>query len=114
MTSLLDLMTDVVAELLEAGIRATSDPRKVNVPAVLVLPASLALDVSCGGTATCRAVAITRGPANADAWKSLDDLVGRVAAVIDLELIEPTSYALDETAALPAYALNWTKAISWP
>lgn len=114
MTSLHDLMTDTVTELQQSGIRATDDPRSLNPPAVLVLPPRLDLDVSCGGTATCQAVAITRGPGNADAWKSLDDLVGRVANVVPLESIEPTSYALDNTAALPAYALNWTKAITWP
>ena len=107
-------MNDTVTDLTDAGIRATTDPRKVNVPAVLVLPPRLDLDVACGGTATCQAMAITRGPGNADAWKSLDDLVGKVAGVVDLESIEPTSYALDDTSALPAYALNWTKAIEWP
>jgi len=113
-TSLYQLMVDTVAELDSVGIRATADPQKLNLPSVLVLPPRLDLDVACGGTATCQAMVIARGPASQAAWKTIDDLVGKVFEVIPFETIEPTSYAVDDTAALPAYALNWTAAIEWP
>ena len=114
MTTLYDLMTDTVTQLTAAGIRATADPQKVNLPAVLVLPPRLDLDVACGGTATCQAMALTRGPGSEAAWKVLDEIVGKAYEVINFQVIEPTSYALDDTAALPAYAMNWTEAIEWP
>lgn len=114
MTSLYELMTDTVAELTAAGIRATADPQRVNVPAVLVLPPRLDLDVACGGTATCQAMAIARGPASEAAWKAIDEIVGKMYEIFAFETIEPTSYALDDTAALPAFVVTWTKAIEWP
>lgn len=114
MTSLLDLMLEAVDDLQVAGVRATSDPRNANPPCVLVRPPSFVADVSCGGTATLQALCITRGPGNADAWRSIDDLAGQVSKVIAIEQIEPAEFQPDNGAPLPAYLLTWTKAISWP
>lgn len=97
-----------------AGIRATVDPRSLNVPCVLLVPPAMVLDSSCGGLATFTAYALTRGPGNADAWASLDELVAKVAGVIPLESFEPGSYTVDETSALPCFTLTWTEALTWP
>jgi hypothetical protein len=111
---LVDIVQAYVDALNAAGIRATMDPRNVNPPCVLLNPPSVVLDIACGGTATFTAYALTRGPGNADAWRSLDALVTDAYGVLPLESFEPSSYAVDETSALPAYLLNWTEAITWP
>jgi hypothetical protein len=114
MSSLVDALTVWQEKLASEGVRATLDPRNVNPPCVLLTAPAVVLDVSCGGTATFTAYALTRGPANADAWLSLDELVTKVAAVVPLESFEPGSYAVDDTSPLPCFTLTWTEALTWP
>lgn len=114
MSELIDTLTDYASVLNAGGVRATLDPRSVNPPCLLLIPPTMALDVSCGGTATFLAYAITRGPGNLDAWKSLDDLVSKAAAILPLEAFEPGSYALDDGTPLPCLILTWTEALTWP
>jgi hypothetical protein len=114
MSALIDTLTGYVDQLTTSGIRATLDPRSANPPCLLLIPPTMALDVSCGGTATFLAYAITRGPGNLDAWKSLDTLVASAATVLPLESFEPGSYALDDGTPLPAFILTWTEALTWP
>lgn len=113
-TSLWKSAQDTVDALRAAGIRATMDPRNLNLPAVLVVPPAIVLDVSCGGTARFTAYAVSRAPGNADAWKSVDGLLEQVAAVVDVEEVRPTQYTTDDTGALPALEIVWTSALSWP
>jgi hypothetical protein len=114
MTDLIDTLTDYVERLNQAGVRATLDPRSANPPCILLVPPAMAMDVQCGGTATFTAYAITRGPANLDAWKSLDELAADATAVLPVEGLEPGSYALDETTPLPVFVLTWSEALTWP
>jgi hypothetical protein len=114
MSSLIDVLTGYLDKLTVEGVRATLDPRSVNPPCILLIPPSLALDVSCGGTATFTAYALTKGPGNADAWQSLDELTAKAYAVLPLESFEPGSYAVDNGTPLPAFVLTWTEALTWP
>lgn len=114
MTSLWKVAEDTVTELRGAGIRATMDVRNLNLPCVLMVPPAFVGDISCGGTATFKALIISRGPGNADAWKSIDDILGQLAAVVDVEEVRPSEYTTDETGALPALEVVWTQALSWP
>ena len=114
MTALVDQLTLYADTLNAAGIRTTLDPRSANPPCLLLIPPTVVLDVACGGTATFLAYAITRGPANLDAWKSLDTLVQEAFSIIPVESFEPGSYALDDGTPLPAFILTWTEALTWP
>lgn len=114
MSTLLDVLNSYVVELTAVGIRATLDPRSVNPPCVLLIPPTMALDVAGGGTATFTAYALTRGPGNADAWKSLDQLTTQAIEVLPLESFEPGSYAVDDGTPLPCFTLTWTEALTWP
>lgn len=114
MSELIDRLNSYAMELAAVGVRATLDPRSVNPPCVLLIPPTMALDVSCGGTATFTAYALTRGPGNADAWKSLDQLTAQAYQVLPLEGFEPGSYAVDDGTPLPAFILTWTEALTWP
>jgi hypothetical protein len=114
MTSVIKALEGWADQLTQNGIRVTLDPRSANPPCLLLLPPSMALDVSCGGTATFTAYALTRGPGNADAWRSLDDLTADAATVLPLESFEPGSYAVDDGTPLPAFILTWTEALTWP
>lgn len=114
MTSLWKAAEEAVEELRAAGVRATMDVRNLNLPCVLIIPPAIVLDVNCGGTAKFTAYAISRGPGNADAWKSIDELLDKVAAAVDVEEVRPTQYTIDETGALPAFEVVWTRVLSWP
>ena len=113
-TSLWKAADETVQQLRAAGVRATMDVRNLNLPCVLVVPPAIVLDANCGGTATFTAYAVSRGPGNADAWKSLDELLEKTAAVIDVEEVRTSQYTIDETGALPALEIVWTQALSWP
>lgn len=113
-TSLWKAAEETVAELRAASIRCTMDVRNLNLPCILITPPSFVGDISCGGTATFTAWAISRGPGNADAWKSIDALLEQLAAVVDVEAVTTSQYTVDDTGALPALEIVWTKALSWP
>lgn len=98
-----------------AGIRATCDPRSVNPVCVLILPPPLTPDFMCGGTATFTALVVGPAPANLDSWTAIEDLAEQVAVLIDINQVTPSSYQADEnTPALPALQLTWTRSIEWP
>ena len=113
-TSLWKAAETVVGDLVAAGIRATMDPRSVNLPAVLVVPPQFDRETSCIGRALFTAFLITRGPGNADAWQSLDALLEQVSTVLAVDQIRPASYVLDDGAPLPALEIQWTVGLSWP
>jgi hypothetical protein len=109
------------AEILDAaGVRATTDPRSLNPPCVLLGPPSFARDFACGGTATVTAYVVGPTPGNLDAWRAIDDLAERAGtalakAGIDVATITPASYQADDNSALmPALQLTWTRSLEWP
>ena len=117
MGALTDTMRDYETALAAAGIRATCDPRSVNPVCVLILPPSLpAMTLMCGGgDAAWNALVVGPTPGNLDSWTAIEDLAERVAQVIDVEQITPSSYQLDEnTQPLPALQLSWTRSVQWP
>lgn len=109
-------MKATVDELKAAGIRATADPRNLNLPCVIIGPPSIPeLELSCGGTATQTAYVVGQAPGNLDTWKQIDDLAEKVGRVVDVEAVVPVQYQHDQNAnALPALQLTWTQALTWP
>jgi hypothetical protein len=114
MSGIIDEVERIAGELNAAGIRATIDPRAVNPPCVLLVPPAVVLDLNCGGTAEFTALVIVPSPANSQAWRLADRIAADASAVIPVERIEPSSYAVDDTGALPALSLSWQGAVSWP
>jgi hypothetical protein len=106
---------EMAALIQDAGVRATTDPRKVVAPAVLITPPSVVFDLSCGGTATWTLYAISSSPGgDADAWRQIDKMLGVVLYVLQPERAEPAGWAPDPDAAtMPAYRLTLTEAVGW-
>jgi hypothetical protein len=99
-----------------AGIRATIDSRNVNPPCVLFAPATVTLNLNCGGTAAFEAICIVPGPGNADAYKTAHDLAASLVEHVlpQAETLTPGSYGVDENTANPAMIVGWTGAIDFP
>ena len=93
MTSL-DAARVIVEKLTAAGIRATTDPAALNLPAVLVAIPQRTYDLGCGYTALWSLHAISTQPAGWDhtAWAQLDALVDAIAGVYPVEISLPGTW----------------------
>lgn len=102
----------IAEALTAAGVRATVDPRSVNPPCVLVTRPDYTNDLNCGATATWRLMAIVPGADNADAWKALDALVGKVDAALNVwSQVRATGYQTDPNSPPnPAYEMTYEEA----
>lgn len=105
--STLDRAKELVALLVEGGVRATADPRNAQVPCVLVTPPTMAFDTYCGRTLTWNLYALAPSPANADSWAKLDELVDAVAGILDVATCAPVAYSIAPGAdLLTAYQIT--------
>jgi hypothetical protein len=101
---------DICAKLQAAGIRATTDPGAVNLPAVLVVPPRRVYDVACGYTAVWNVHALAGGPTGGDrtVWDALDKLVDAIATVYPVETAQPGAYVLGPNT-IPSYLVTFTE-----
>lgn len=113
MTGLMVATEEMVETLRAGGVRVTMDSRNLNLPTVLVVPPTFVGDSNLGGLATFTLYAITRAPANLDAWKSLDGLLAQVLTVLDVREIRPTEYDVDGTGGSPALELTHDITLDW-
>lgn len=103
---------DLAAKLEAAGLSATCDPRSATPPCVVLAPPPLRFDTGCGATATWGLWLLAPGPANADAWVTLDDMLAAVVGVVDVELVDFANYAVTVDAApVPAYRAQFTESV---
>jgi hypothetical protein len=99
----------------DPDIHATTDPRSATPPCVLVTPPSVAWDGMCSGTATWVLYALTVGPANFDAWTSLDKLLAVVAKELPVEAHRFVQYRLaNDQPPCPAYRIEFTQGVETP
>ena len=114
MTAILDATIALTEQLRAAGVRVTMDVRNLNLPTVLIVPPSWVADVMCGGTASFTIYALARPPANLDAWRSLDALLGEVAAVVDeVREVRPSSYDPEGAGGVPALEITFDHSLTW-
>jgi hypothetical protein len=113
MTGLLAATEDLVETLRAGGVRVTMDSRNLNLPTVLVVPPVFVGDSNLGGLATFTLYLVTRGPANLDAWKSLDLLLDQVVSLVDVREIRPTSYDVEGTGGSPALEVTHDITLDW-
>lgn len=98
-------------KLTAAGVNATCDPRSANPPCVLVTPPNHVFDHLCGATGSWSLFALAPGPANADAWQTLDGLLAVAENTFPLERSDFVMYSLSsETPPVPAYRIQFTEA----
>lgn len=100
----------ICAKLTAAGIRATTDPGAINLPAVLVVPPRRVYDVACGYTAIWSLHALAGAPVGADrtTWGQLDSLVDAIAAVYPVETAQPGAYVLGPNT-IPSYLVTFSE-----
>lgn len=103
----------IVGKLVAAGIRATTDPSALNLPAVLVVPPRRTYDVGCGYTATWTLHAIAGAPTGGDrtTWAALDHLVDTIAGVLPVEEAVAGAYVLLQNTH-PSYQVTFTEVLS--
>jgi hypothetical protein len=100
----------ICEKLRAAGVRATTDPGALNLPAVLVVPPRRVYDVACGYTAVWTVHALAGGPTGGDrtTWAQLDELVDGIAAVYPVETAQPGAYVLGPNT-IPSYLVTFTE-----
>ena len=116
MSAVIDYMRSLVGEFQSHQIRATSDPRSINPPCVLLVPPTYNRDTFNGVTAEFQALALVPGPGNLDAFAALDALVADVVTKVlpDTARISPIEYTPDNGPTYPAYQLEWQASLDWP
>jgi len=112
-TGLLAATEALVDTLRAGGVRVTMDSRNLNLPTVLVVPPAFVGDANLGGLATFTLFVVTRGPANLDAWKSLDSLLAQVVALVDVREVRPSSYDVDGLGGSPALEITHDETLDW-
>lgn len=106
---------ELAAQLVGAGIPATTDPAKLagRLPGLLIGPPRLAFDgLDNGATATWRLLLVASTPNAYAAWAQLDGLLDLLGELLPVETAEPASFATDPSAdPLPAYALTYVEGV---
>lgn len=108
---------DVIAKaLVAAGVRAVTDPRRVDPPCVLVVPESAQFDSMCEGQANTEWVLhlLAPPPGAADTFRQLSALAAKViAAVPRIETVRMASYQTDNGSTWPSFDMRFTTESSW-
>jgi hypothetical protein len=117
MTTSLERALEICQKLEAAGIRATTDPAAINLPAVLVsLPSERANDGMCSVTLTWQLESIVPAPNGWDhsAWRLLDEMVQVVEATFPIERSRSMPFqrpGLAWLTSFPCYQSTFTEAI---
>ncbi len=109
-------MVAEISDELEAqaiAATATNDPRSVTPPCILIVPPNVQYDYGCGGTGDWEIHCLAPGPANADAWKVLDELEAVCIKLYPIERRDREQYPQStESQPLFGYRLTLTKGVS--
>ena len=108
---------EICEKLEAAGIRATTDPSALNLPAVLVsLPSDRTNDLNCGVSLTWQLDCIVPAPNGWDrsAWREMDLLVAAVEATFPIERSRSMAFqrpGLAWLTSFPCYQATFTEAL---
>ena len=106
MTSIMDALTDLAAEVTRRGIPATLDPRDLDAPGALVEITRVGTDDLLCGDVTAEATVYLLVPDNGRALATAN-LLDMFDKVRDLTTgAEPVELALPDSAPLPAFRLS--------
>lgn len=107
---------EIVAALVDAGLRATTDPSALNPPGVLIPAPTRVYDVGCGYTVQWRLYCIGVGPTGGDhtTWAELDDMADTVASLFPIARVDPEPYArpgLTQYTSSPTYLVTFEETL---
>ena len=117
MTTSLERAQEICQKLEAAGVRATTDPSALVLPAVLVtLPSTRSNDGMCSVTLTWQLDCIVPAPNGWDhtAWRLLDELVVAVEATFPIESSRSMPFqrpGLGWLTNFPCYQSTFTEGI---
>lgn len=115
MSQATEYAAQLVDELRAADVKATNDPRAVNLPGVLVVPVpSRTYDLLAGYTASWTVVLLAPGVGDLSDAKALEDLADAVVTVLpQITTVEAASYVLPNMPdPKPAYLCRFDTAIT--
>jgi hypothetical protein len=104
-------MAAIVAKLVAAGVRATTDPSALNPPGVLVLPPGRVWNLGCGYSAEWALYAVGPAPTGSGAGASfgiLNQLLDDIAGALNPETARRIAYP-HGSQMLPAFIVNFTE-----
>jgi hypothetical protein len=113
----LDRANQIVDYLNAKGIRATTDPSAINLPAVLVnLPSDRRNDLNCGVSVTWQLDLIVPAPNGWDrtAWRQMDELILAVEAALPIQSSRSQPFqrpGLAWLTSFPSYVCSFTEAM---
>lgn len=111
------LGNDIRDALVAGGVRAVTDPRRVDPPCVLILPEEAEFGHMTPGTGNTTWVlrCLAPPPGNSDAFNVLAELAADVIGTVpDVQNARVTSYATGPTAdAWPCIELRFTTVSAW-
>lgn len=113
--SVADDVDELVRLLVAGGVRATSDPRRVDPPCALVVPEGGEFDTLCIGDANTDWVihVLAPPPSASDSMRTLWRLVAGCLQVIPrIESVRASSYATGGEP-WPSYELRFRTETSW-
>ena len=116
MSGVADLARDIRDTLTESGVRATTDPRRVDPPCVLVLPEEAEFGHMAPGTGATSWVlrVLAPPPGNSDAFQVLSEVASQtITCVPDIQSARVTSYQTDGGDPLPCVELRFMAVSSW-
>lgn len=102
--------------LVAAGVRAVTDPRRVDPPCVLVVPTLGSFDTNCVGDASTDWSLMVLGPqpGGEDALKVLGAMAAKVIGEFhDVADVEMTQYSTDSAGSWPALRIGYRTVSSW-
>lgn len=102
--------------LIAAGVRATTDPRRVTPPCVLVAPQEVEFEAMCPGEGPTDWVlhCLSAPPGGEDALKSISQLVAAVLGVYpDAQDARLGSYQTDQGDAWPTIDVGLRTVSTW-
>lgn len=106
---LADHLDAIAGKIAAEGVAATTDPRNLHPPAVLVVPETVEPRTSCITRATFRVIAVAPGPGHGDALAWLDTALTAVWAAVGRTRARLAAYESPASGVpLLAYELTYT------
>lgn len=109
-----DALTDTQESLRSAGIKASLDGSKVQLPGVLIVPGVATYDRLSGEdyTATVELWLLVGDKGIVQSLNELDDLLAQVRTVFEVYEVEPLTLTLPDKPGLPALRTELTLEIT--